>query len=198
MKRTTIRSSVAKAALTGRDSRAAISKQTGDVALFQEAVRDAQAIAVADRVPISRQAPVAIKSAGDDFDPIDALPYARVAGDLSLEADAGSSFVRDGYPPVTMRRLRRGEWPIEDELDLHGARQHEAHTLLGNFLNRTGRGRRHCVRIIHGKGHGSVDRVPVLKIAVRRWLARRDDVIAYCEAPPAMGGAGALLVLLKR
>jgi DNA-nicking Smr family endonuclease len=56
--------------------------------------------------------------------------------------------------------------------------------------------RARCVRIVHGKGLGSPDREPVLKRRMRDWLSRRDEVLAFCQAPAAQGGAGAVLVLL--
>lgn len=170
----------------------------GDTALFQAAVRGTTPIADVGRISVSRQQPTPIQSMIDDFDPIDELRNTGASTDLAQGADTNASFIRDGFSPLIVRRLRRGEWPVEDELDLHGASQLEARGLLGDFLKRAARGRRYCVRIIHGKGIGSVNRVPVLKIKVRHWLASRDDVIAYCEAPPAMGGGGALLVLMKR
>ncbi len=83
------------------------------------------------------------------------------------------------------------------QLDLHGMRTDEAREALADFLrNATRRGLR-CVRVIHGKGLGSLNRQPVLKEKVMRWLTQRQEVIAFCQAPPFAGGGGALLVLLK-
>ncbi len=65
------------------------------------------------------------------------------------------------------------------------------------FLRRSGvRGFR-CVRIIHGKGLGSFNQEPVLKKMVHKWLAQKDEVVAFCQAKAADGGSGAVVVLLK-
>jgi DNA-nicking Smr family endonuclease len=193
----------AKGTLAGQSTLAATKRATqhaDDGGLFRDAVRGITPLASTDRVPLGRQAPpsIAIQAAIDDFDPIDELRNATSTAEPSIDVAEATSFIRTGYSPLIVRRLRRGEWGPFDELDLHGATQVEARELLGNFLRRAVRGHRHCVRIIHGKGHGSVNRVPVLKTKVKGWLTMQDEVIAYCEAPPAMGGSGALLVLLKR
>jgi DNA-nicking Smr family endonuclease len=86
---------------------------------------------------------------------------------------------------------------IQDQLDLHGHRVDEARLALGQFVREAWRRGLRCVRVIHGKGLGSKDREPVLKSRVRRWLAQRDEVLAFCQARPAEGGAGALVVLLR-
>ena len=86
---------------------------------------------------------------------------------------------------------------VQDALDLHGATRIEAAELLSEFLAHSlNRGHR-CLRIIHGKGLGSPGREPVLKHLVRSWLARRDDVLAFCQARPTEGGEGALVVLVR-
>lgn len=117
---------------------------------------------------------------------------------LALEGGDEAVYLAPGQSPKVLRELRRGRWVIEDQLDLHGLRREEALTLLGDFLRECKRMRRRCVRVIHGKGLGSPGRQPVLKGLVLAWLARRQEVIAYCQAPPAQGGAGAVVVLLAR
>ena len=96
-----------------------------------------------------------------------------------------------------LSKLRRGQWTVQAELDLHGHDSDEAHDALADFLDEArGVGMR-CVRVIHGKGMSSPNREPVLKGKVRRWLQRWDDVLAYCEAPRHAGGGGAVIVLLR-
>jgi DNA-nicking Smr family endonuclease len=187
---------VGRTALAGRSTQ----HTPDDGELFRDAVRGITRLTPAERIQLSRHPPppMAMQLGIDDFDPIDELRNATAAKESSFAAAEGTSFVRTGHSPLIVRRLRRGEWGLEDELDLHGASEQQARALLGEFLKGSVRGRRHCVRIIHGKGHGSANRVPVLKMKVKGWLQSRDEVIAYCEAPPAMGGGGALLVLLKR
>jgi DNA-nicking Smr family endonuclease len=86
---------------------------------------------------------------------------------------------------------------VQDQLDLHGLTRAEAHEALAAFLRTAVRYARRCVRIVHGKGLGSKNREPVLKVKVKVWLARRQEVLAFCQAPPAHGGSGAVLVLLR-
>jgi DNA-nicking Smr family endonuclease len=94
-------------------------------------------------------------------------------------------------PSPLERKLRRGHWRVQDELDLHGLSRVEAASLLEDFLRECAGRRMKCVRVIHGKGEG------ILREAVRLFLNGRRDVAAFCEAPPAQGGSGAVLVLLK-
>jgi DNA-nicking Smr family endonuclease len=114
-----------------------------------------------------------------------------------LETDEGLSYARTGIGQETVRKLRRGHWVTQAQLDLHGMRTDEAREALADFLrSATKRGLR-CVRVIHGKGLGSVNREPVLKKKVRNWLVQKDEVLAFCQARAADGGAGAVMVLLK-
>lgn len=106
-------------------------------------------------------------------------------------------FLRDGLPQTILRKLRRGHWVIQDELDLHGLNRVEARSQLAEFLHASLKLGHRCVRVIHGKGLGSLNREPVLKHKVRVWLAQRDEVLAYCQARPTDGGSGAAVILLK-
>jgi DNA-nicking Smr family endonuclease len=115
--------------------------------------------------------------------------------DAEFEAD--TSFIRPGLSRQTLRRLRRGEWPTQAELDLHGLTKLVAKHELVDFLHECGRRGVRSVRIIHGKGLGSKNREPVLKLHVRHWLTQRDEVLAYVQARPVDGGSGAVVVLLK-
>ena len=97
-----------------------------------------------------------------------------------------------------LRKLRRGHWKVQDELDLHGLNRHDALSLTRDFLSgATKRGLR-CVRIVHGKGLGSPNRESVLKAMLRKWLPQQLVVLAFTQAPAAQGGGGAVLVLLQR
>jgi DNA-nicking Smr family endonuclease len=110
--------------------------------------------------------------------------------------DAVLSFQRAGVRTQVMRRLRRGLYAIEDELDLHGLTQAVARERLAEFIDACRSQGLRCVRIIHGKGHRSPGRGPVLKTAVNLWLKRHLDVTAFASAKPIDGGTGALYVLL--
>ncbi len=114
------------------------------------------------------------------------------AGDTAI-----TEFLRPGLNRMTLRKLRHGEWRIQDELDLHGLSSDEARKLLVAFLHdATQRGLR-CVNVIHGKGWRSEGRDGILKVNTRHWLTQHPQVLAFCEAPPNAGGGGAVWVLLK-
>ena len=113
-----------------------------------------------------------------------------------LLTDDGLSFRRPGIGADVPVRLRRGQWALQGELDLHGLTREEARERLAAFLREAHRRGQRCVRVVHGKGNGSPGRQPVLKDKVQRWLAQRGEVIAFAQASGAQGGAGALLVLL--
>ena len=113
-----------------------------------------------------------------------------------LLTDDGLSFRREGVGLDVVTRLRRGHWSIQAEIDLHGLRRDEARDSLSAFVrNAAARGHR-CLRVVHGKGHGSPGRQPVLKGKVQRWLGQSGSVIAFTQASGPLGGAGALIVLL--
>lgn len=113
-----------------------------------------------------------------------------------LLTDDGLSFRRGGVGADVVTRLRRGHWSIQAEIDLHGLRRDEARDSLAAFVRgATLRGQR-CLRVVHGKGHGSPGRQPVLKAKVQRWLGQSAEVIAFAQASAPQGGAGALIVLL--
>lgn len=113
-----------------------------------------------------------------------------------LDTDDELSYRAPHIGPEVVPRLRRGTWKISAQLDLHGLRRDEARDVLVAFLVDCQRRNNRCVRVIHGKGLGSVNREPVLKGKVRKWLVQRAEVLAFCQAPPNDGGSGALLVLL--
>ena len=106
-------------------------------------------------------------------------------------------FHRPGIPLAVVRRLRRGEYRLEREIDLHGLTVAEAKQALREFLIRALEGHVRCVRIIHGKGLRSGHRGPVLKSAVGAVLRHTGAVLAYVSARPVDGGTGAVYVLLS-
>jgi DNA-nicking Smr family endonuclease len=124
---------------------------------------------------------------------------------LSGETPAGEAgygdevfFQRPGVQRSVMRKLRRAQFAVQDELDLHGMTVAEAKTALGAFIQQCVKRSVYCVRIVHGKGHRSPGREPVLKPKVVRWLSQLGNVVAFSSARPVDGGTGALYVLLKR
>lgn len=113
-----------------------------------------------------------------------------------LETDETLSFKRRHIGPDVLRRLRRGQWAIQAQVDLHGLRRDEAREALQSFLRLSRRQGHRCVRVIHGKGLGSPGKSPVLKSKVRAWLIQSQSVLAFVQARATQGGQGALVVLL--
>ena len=126
------------------------------------------------------------ESLSDDFDP----------GTL-LDTDDGLGFTREGIGHDVLARLRRGQWSIQRQVDLHGLTRDAAREALARFIRQAGRDGLRCVRVVHGKGNGSPGREPVLKGKVRTWLVQKQEVIAFAQASAADGGHGAVLVLLR-
>ncbi len=132
------------------------------------------------------EAAVLVESLSDEFD-VESL----------LETDDSLSFRRHDIGPEVVRKLRRGVWALQGQLDLHGMRRDEAPERLAEYLRESARGGLRSVRVIHGKGNGSPGREPVLKAKVKTWLVQKSEVLAFTHARAADGGHGALIVLLR-
>ena len=144
--------------------------------------------------------------------PVDPTPRQRMADEAQalaaslsdeldvttlLDTDEALSFRRDGIGADVLAKLRRGQWSIQRQLDLHGLTRDAAREALAQFIRLAVRDGLRCVRVIHGKGNGSPGREPVLKAKVRAWLVQKAEVIAFTQASAADGGNGAVLVLLR-
>ena len=120
----------------------------------------------------------------------------------SIEPDVETGdelfFKRPGIQLRVMEKLRRGQFTIEKELDLHGMTVTEAQVTLKRFLTHCQQHNNRCAKIIHGKGHGSKDRKPVIKNKLNQWLQKNNAILAFCSARPVDGGTGAIYVLIKR
>ncbi len=114
-----------------------------------------------------------------------------------LDTDEALSFRRPGVGVDVVRKLRKGEWSIQSQLDLHNLRTDEARQALGQFIRECHKQGLRCVRVVHGKGLGSPGKVSVLKPKVQSWLIQKNQVMAFVQATPLQGGAGALVVLLQ-
>ncbi len=97
-----------------------------------------------------------------------------------------------------LRNLKRGQWPIEASIDLHGATLERARERLQSFLQYCLAEQYRCIRIVHGKGYGSANQEPILLYQIRRWLTQLSSVLAFCHCPPKEGGQGAVKVLLRK
>lgn len=113
-----------------------------------------------------------------------------------LDTGEEVAFRRPWVREDVLRRLRRGQFAVAAEADLHGLGRHAAHEALRGFIAESSARGLGCVRVIHGKGRGSGPRGPVLKHVVNHWLRRMDDVVAFATARPVDGGTGAVYVLL--
>ncbi|WP_261330197.1 Smr/MutS family protein, partial [Burkholderia contaminans] len=122
----------------------------------------------------------------DEFDP-----------ETLLDSDDSLYYHRPGISRDVVRKLRSGAWIVQAQIDLHGMRRDEARDALAEFIREAGKKGLRCLRVIHGKGLGSIGKEPVLKGKVRAWLVQKEEVIAFCEARGNDGGAGAVLVLLQ-
>ncbi|HEX2197389.1 MAG TPA: Smr/MutS family protein [Burkholderiales bacterium] len=166
---------------------------------FRRALAGVEPLAKPRRLPLprARPAPVARQRQRDEHAALAESLHGPLSIDDALESGEELVFLREGLPRQLLRKLRRGHWVVEDGLDLHGMNRSEAAEAVALFLRRCAKRGVRCVRIVHGKGLGSRNREPVLKGKLRKWLALRDDVLAFCQAPPSEGGSGAALVLLK-
>jgi DNA-nicking Smr family endonuclease len=166
--------------------------------MFRAAVRGARPLRQSKRPPErERRRPHAASRRADEASVL-AESLRLGADELDVESGDELVFRRPDVPESTLRRLRRGEYAVREELDLHGMTQDEARLALGAFLADAALHGRQCLRIIHGKGKGSGQRGPVLKSAVNRWLRRHGAVRAFCSARRNDGGTGALYVLIDR
>lgn len=196
--RTELRQAQARAAQAQAELAAAQARAQAGQQLFARAIGPTQPLRPHGRVvharpavpprPLQRQRDeqaVLREALSDQFDP----------GTL-LHVDEGLSFRRPGIGADVPVRLRRGRWAVQAHIDLHGLRVDEAREALGRFLRDAHKAGLRCVRVVHGKGLGSPGRTPVLKGKVHSWLVQKKQVLAFVQAKPLEGGAGALLVLL--
>ncbi len=169
-----------------------------DIRLFRDAVGDVK------RVDDDRHSkgkpqprPVPRQRQLDDRAVIDELLSDPDAGEI-LETGEHLNYRKNGVQTSVARKLRRGGFTIQDELDLHGLTVDQARDLLRQFLQNAMENELRCVQIVHGKGRKTADRAPRLKPFLNHWLQRKREVMAFCSARPEDGGTGAVYVLLSR
>lgn len=169
----------------------------GDSDLFRRAVAGTRPLRQVERAPQHRrisprarfrraeQREVLRDSLHADYDPRD------------IHSEDTVCFRRRAVGKRTMRKLARGKFAVQDELDLHGMTAAEAHDALKIFISDACLRGFTCVRIVHGKGLGSGERGPVLKRKVASALRRWRQVLAFVSARQVDGGTGAVYVLLE-
>lgn len=173
-------------------------KAEADQNLFTRAIGKVQPLALHNKahLPTPPRAPVATQRQKDEAQVIqDSLSDDFDVSTL-LDTDDALSFRRHSVGPEVTRKLRKGDWAIQREIDLHGFRSDEARLALTEFIRDAHKHGLRCVRVVHGKGLGSPGKTPVLKSKVHSWLVQKNQVMAFVQAKPAEGGAGALVVLL--
>ena len=169
-------------------------------ALFREAVGDVTPLNSTPRVPIEppRPAPRPRQRERDERAVLEELldaPDPRE--ELELLTGEELLFLRDGYAPKLLRRLKRGHFSISAELDLHHMNHDTARNSLLQFIDECLQHGDGCVRVVHGKGLRS-KKGPVLKRMTNRLLRRHKAVVAFASCTPAQGGTGAVLILLRQ
>ncbi len=166
---------------------------------FRRATADVEPLAPPRRMPLPRTPPEPVpeQKRRDERAALAESLHGPVSIEDAIESGEELVFLREGLSQQLLRKLRRGHWVVEDNLDLHGMNRVQAAENVALFLRGCTRRGLRCVRIVHGKGLGSRNREPVLKGKLRKWLTVRDEVLAFCQAPAVHGGGGALLVLLK-
>jgi DNA-nicking Smr family endonuclease len=190
---------IAKAQELAEQARIAEAKRTeAERNLFTRAVGKVAPIANQERVWSPPQRP-STRPLQQDLDD-EAVMHESMSDEFDistlLDVDDQLSFRRLGISTDVTRKLRKGEWSIQGQIDLHGLRSDEARNAMGQFIRDAKRMGWRCVRVVHGKGLGSPGKEPVLKSKVQRWLVQKNEVLAFVQAKPSDGGGGALLVLL--
>ena len=169
-----------------------------DLRLFAEAVGPVRRLRPATpAVTPPKPAPEPLQSRRDEAHVAEELLNSAI-DPAAVEVGEELSYLKDGHSPRLLRQLKRGQFSIADEIDLHQMTANVARVAVKEFLDQSRRDGHLCVKLIHGKGLRSRAEGPVLKRLVDGLLRRRADVIAFASAKPAEGGTGATIVLLKR
>jgi DNA-nicking Smr family endonuclease len=170
-----------------------------DIDLFRTQLADAVPLKSKPRaaLPRNRPEPVPRQTRASEIAVLRELLDPLPDDETGLQTGEELQFLREGLGSDVLRKLRRGHWVLQAELDLHGMTRTEARVAVAEFLLAALKQGWRCLRVIHGKGLGSKNREPVLKAQLGRWLSRREEVLAFCQARRHDGGSGALVVLLK-
>ena len=176
-----------------------LKQQLAEQELFKRAVGFVKPITVNPRVSLKNEPtpPIATQQIKDDQSALrESLSDEFDVASL-LDTDDALSFRRPGIGTDITKKLRKGDWSVQAQVDLHGLRREEAREHLSAFLKESIKSGLRCIRVIHGKGLGSPGKTPVLKAKVQSWLVQKEEILAFVQAKPTQGGAGALIVLLK-
>ncbi len=197
--RKTLAEAAAQAARHEAAARERVAREKHERELFARSVGPVVPLRHAVRATIERPrpAPAPRQRERDDAQVLREAISDEFDVETLLDTDDALSFRRRDVGPEVVRKLRRGTWTVQAQLDLHGLRRDQAREQLSAFLHEADRHGLRCVRVIHGKGNGSPGREPVLKSRVKSWLVQKREVLAFAQARACDGGHGALLVLLR-
>jgi DNA-nicking Smr family endonuclease len=172
-------------------------EDTDDARLFRDAIGRVRPLKRTAAPPPERPlpAPEAAQAERDEAAVRDEL-LVHAIDPTAIEVGEEIHYLKPGQPQKLLKRLRRGDFSVRAELDLHEMTIQVAREAIRAFIDEAIAERELCVRIIHGKGLRSRADGPVLKRMTAAMLARRKDVLAYASARPAQGGTGAVIVLL--
>ena len=179
----------AKAAAEAAAHAAALKKAEAEKNLFTRAIGKVQPLPVHNKahLPKTPRAPVATQLERDEAKVIQDSLSDEFDVSTLLDTDDALSFRRPSVGPEVTRKLRKGDWAIQREIDLHGLRSDEARLSLTAFIRDAHKHGIRCVRVVHGKGLGSPGKTPVLKSKVHSWLVQKNQVMAFVQAKPAEG-----------
>lgn len=169
-----------------------------ELELFRAAVADVTPHQPVERVNLRRPPPPARARQRELDEAAVMLELFDRPDPETFESGETLTYRGDGIQDSVWRKLRRGGFSIQAEIDLHGLKRDAARLAVQRFLTRCQDHDRYCVRIIHGKGNGSPNSGPVLKRLVDGWLRQQRAVLAFCSARVEDGGTGAVYVLLRQ
>ncbi len=174
-------------------------KSHDDRDLFRRAMGDARLLEPDKRAPDYKPKPKP-KARFRREDEQSVLQESLEADIDEIETGAGESlrFHRTSVGKRTMRKLARGNFAVQGDIDLHGLTVPEAKGALREFIRESSFRGHTCVRVVHGKGLGSGERGPILKSKVNNWLRRWNEVLAFVSTRQVHGGTGAIYVLLSK
>lgn len=167
-----------------------------DQRLFREAMEGVKPLKTPRRVTHRRPSPPRAKHSRQNSQEI--LEQSLAGPKAPTEIGEEIAFRKPGISDVVFRRLRRGGYAIESEIDLHGLTAAEAARALRRFIVEAVDEGLGCVRIVHGRGLGSGSRGPVLKAQVDHSLRLWQEVLAFVTTQSRHGGSGAVYVLLGK
>ena len=167
--------------------------------LFRAEMQGVKPVRPANRAEIGkpRPKPLPVKRMEDDKKVLSELLSDHAGWEDFNETGNAETYLRQGLPRDILRKLKRGEWVVQNELDLHGLSSDAARAELASFIQHARRNGLRCIKVIHGKGLRSQSGEAVVRNKVRNNLMQRDEVLAFADARPADGGSGAVVILLK-